>query len=145
MAKGSPEREQMKLETSISTGCNGCEYYDEATDTYTDADSCQGYCYEDAVEDYTENLLKPWLEAKAIMADSPVRINGSGMGWRGVSGHADTSARAMLDTLAIDGEFTLKVTYEDGELSFVRYSHDEPTGASFSVVPVSLDGETEWE
>ncbi len=135
---------QMKLETSISTGCNGCEYYDEDTDTYTEADSCQGYCYEDAVEDYTENLLKPWLEAKAIMADSPVRIHGSGMTWLRRSGHADTSARAILDTLAIDGDFTIKAVYEDGELSFVRYSHDEPTGASFTVEPISLDGETEW-
>lgn len=136
---------QMKLETSISTGCNGCEYYDEETDTYEDADSCQGYCYEDAVEDYTENLLKPWLESKAIMADSPVRINGSGMTWLRRSGYADTSARGILDTLAINGEFRLAITYEDGELSFVRYSHDEPTGASFSVEPRPIeDDDTEW-
>jgi hypothetical protein len=150
MAKGSPEREQMKLETTITSNCV-CYKVDEDGEGVLDTDGeavpneyCYGDCYTEQVADFTDNILPYWLEAKAVMADSPVRINGSGMGWRGVSGHAETSARGIVKALEIDGDFILRITYEDGELSVVRSSHDE-LGASFSVEPISLDGESEWE
>lgn len=139
MAKGSPEREQMKYEVEINNSCS-CSN----DETGEPLEYCDGSCWEMAVEDYTESFLKPWLEAKAIMADSPVRIHGSAMGWLRRTGHHDTSARGILDALSINGDYKLVATYEDGELSFVRYSHDEPTGASFTLEPVSLDGESEW-
>jgi hypothetical protein len=140
----------MKLQTTITSDCV-CYKVDEDGEGVLDTNGeavpseyCYGDCYAEQVFDFTDNILPSWLEAKAIMADSPVRILGSGMGWRGVSGYADTSARNIIKALEIDGDFTIRVTYEDGELSFVRSSHDE-LGASFSVVPMSLDGESEWE
>jgi len=131
-------------EMTLTTTCS-CEFYDEETDTSKPAEYCYGDCYTEDLEYYTEAFLNPWLEAKAIMADSPVRIEGSAMGWQRRSGYKDTSARAIIDSLSFDGDWTLVIRYDGNDLSFVRYSHDEPTGASFIVVPVSLDGETEWE
>jgi hypothetical protein len=140
----------MKLQTTITSNCV-CYKVDEDGEGVLDTNGeavpneyCYGDCYAEQVFDFTDNILPSWLEAKAIMADSPVRILGSGMGWRGVSGYADTTARNIVKALEIDGDFTIRITYEDGELSLVRSSHDE-LGASFSVVPVSLDGESEWE
>ena len=141
----------MKYETTISTSCF-CTKADEDGNEMLDtngepvpAEYCDGFCWESAVEDYNESFLKPWLEVKGIMADSPVRIHGSGMSWRGVSGHHDTSARGILEALSINGDYTLYITYEDGELKFVRSSHDE-FGASFSIEPRPIeDDDTEWE
>jgi hypothetical protein len=141
--KGLTEITETK-EMTLTATCS-CEVYDEETNDSKPAEFCYGDCYTDDLEYYTEAFLNPWLEAKGIMADSPVRIEGSGMGWRRLSGHKDTSARNIIDDLTFDGDWTLMVRYDGSDLSFVRYSHDEPTGASFSVVPVSLDGDTEWE
>lgn len=142
----------MKYETTITNSCtctkadeDGNEMLDEHGEPIA-SDYCHGDCWEYAVEDYTENLLKPWLEAKGIMSDSPVRIHGKGMTWLSRSGHYDTSARNILDGLSINGDYILRITYEDGELSIVRSSHDEPTGASFTIEPLSTaDDETAWE
>lgn len=151
MAKGSPERDKVKLETTITSDCvcyKTDEYGEGVLDKNGEAvpsDYCYGDCYAEQVFDFTDNILPYWLEAKAIMADSPVRINGSGMTWRGVSGYADTSARGIVKALEINGDFTLRITYEDGELSIVRSSHDE-LGASFTVEPRPIeDDDTEWE
>lgn len=143
----------MKIQGEITSNCV-CTKYDDNGDEMLDANGevvmneyCYGDCYTDQNVDFTESLLPMWLEAKGIMKDSPVRILGSGMTWRGVSGHHDTTAQNIIKALEIDGDFTLRITYDDEtrELSVVRSSHDE-LGASFVVVPRPIeDDDTEWE
>ena len=150
LAKRAKRKGQMKLETTITSDCT-CYAVNEdgegVLDSNGDAvpsESCYGDCYTESVYDFTDNILPYWLESKGVMADSPVRINGSGMGWRGQTGYADTSARGIVKALEINGDFILRITYEDGELSIVRSSHDE-LGASFSVEPRPIeDDDTEW-
>lgn len=142
---------KMKYETEITNSCtctkadeDGNEVLDESGEPMP-SDYCYGYCWEMAVEDYTESFLKPWLEVKGIMQDSPVRVHGSAMTWLRRSGYADTSARGILDALSINGDYRLSITYENGDLLFTRYSHDEPTGASFTIEPRPIeDDDTEW-
>lgn len=143
----------MKLETTITSDCV-CMAVDEDGEWVYDqngepvpADNCRYDCYDEQVYDFTDNILPMWLEAKGIMADSPVRILGSGMTWRGVSGHSDTSARGIVKALEFGNQFTLYITYDDEthDLTIVRSSHDE-LGARFEVVPVPIeDDDTEWE
>ena len=143
----------MKLETTITSDCV-CMAVDEDGEWVYDqngepvpADNCRYDCYDEQVYDFTDNILPMWLEAKGIMADSPVRILGSGMTWRGVSGHSDTSARGIVKALEFGNQFTLYITYDDEthDLTIVRSSHDE-LGASFEVVPMPIeDDDTEWE
>jgi hypothetical protein len=143
----------MKLETTITSDCT-CYKVDEDGEAVLDeqgeailADDCRYDCYDEQVYDFTDNILPSWLEAKGIMADSPVRILGSGMTWRGVSGHSDTSARGIVKALEFGNQFTLYITYDDEthDLTIVRSSHDE-LGARFEVVPAAIeDDDTEWE
>jgi hypothetical protein len=143
----------MKLQTEITSNCV-CVKYDEDGMAMLDEQGeaipneyCFGDCYAEQVYDFTDNILPSWLEAKGIMADSPVRILGSGMTWRGVSGHSDTSARGIVKALEFGNQFTLYITYDDEthDLTIVRSSHDE-LGARFEVVPQPIeDDDTEWE
>lgn len=143
----------MKLETTITSQCV-CMAVDEDGEWVYDqngepvpSEYCRYDCYDEQVYDFTDNILPSWLEAKGIMADSPVRILGSGMTWRGVSGHSDTSARGIVKALEFGNDFTLYITYDDEthDLTIVRSSHDE-LGARFEVVPMPIeDDDTEWE
>lgn len=143
----------MKLQTTITSDCV-CYKTDEdgegVLDEHGEAvpnEYCYGDCYAEQVYDFTDNILPYWLEAKAIMADSPVLINGTRMTWRSISGHAETSARGIVKALEINGDFTLRITYDDEskELSVVRSSHDE-MGALFEITPrATEDDDTEWE
>jgi hypothetical protein len=128
-----------------------CIKYDEFGEPVLDkngdtipADQCNYDCYTEQVFDFTETFLPMWLESKAIMADSPVRIGGSGMTWRGVGGYTDTSARGIVKALEFGNQFTLYFTLKDGDLSCVRRSHDE-YGALFEIEPMPIaDDDTEW-
>jgi hypothetical protein len=80
-----------------------------------------------------------------------IRIDGEKMGWQRLDGYAivevigrpntpamENLTDILLETLRLNGDWTLvfKLSHE-GRLSAVRYSHDEPTGAGFSVVFMS--------
>jgi hypothetical protein len=62
-----------------------------------------------------------------------VRIEGSGMGWRVVTGVAIVDVADILAALRVNGDYRLVVTTMESLLSAVRYSHDEPCGASFRI------------
>jgi hypothetical protein len=58
-------------------------------------------------------------------------IEGTGMGWTRASGYIVVSSDKAVDALGLNGEY--RIVLNVGEtLSAVRYSHDEPTGASFT-------------
>lgn len=102
------------------------------SDTY-----CTGACWTDA--NYTGELaLDDWL--KSVDEPKHLRIEGRAMGWQRRSGWTDVTAtwEKLRDALALDrADWTLRFDVdEQGILTARRYSHDEPTGASFSIYPV---------
>jgi hypothetical protein len=123
---------------TLTTSCT-CETYDEDTDTYSPAEYCSG-CWDEVKQVWDADILQPWLNAHNISNDSPIRLEGVGMGWQRRSGYADTTPSQMLDTLAFGNDYALRFHLDDDHaLTIVRTSHDEPTGASF-VIQI-LEGE----
>lgn len=100
---------------------------------------CYGFCFEETYS-ILENLIEEWREMNSHKASDEVRIDGEKMTWQRLDGHAivDVSkglTDAIIGTLSLKGgDWTLVFKLsEDGHLSTVRYSHDEPTGAGFSI------------
>lgn len=114
-------------QATLSTDCT-CEY-DETTDYY-----CIGDCYEFACERVDE-ILNEWDSRNGVSAqDLAVRIDGSRMGWTGSSGYFITHDIDTIPAiLKINGDYRLVFTLDGETLRVIRYSHDEPTGASFTV------------
>jgi hypothetical protein len=58
------------------------------------------------------------------------------MGWTGASGYAISKANSkdLLSKLTFNGDWRLRFVFDGNTLAITRWSHDEPTGASFEVV-----------
>lgn len=121
---------------TITTECT-CEHYDYNTDTYEPASVCYGDCSEWAWEDAT-SLIDSWAKH---WDTNGIRIEAEGMGWTRASTYLEMSfewAEQALRAFTIDGEFRVNLTVDDdGQLSVLRYSHDEPTGCRMVAVPIS--------
>ena len=121
---------------TITTDCT-CEYYDEETDSYEPASDCYGDCSDLAWEDAT-SLIDSWARH---WDTNGIRIEASGMGWTGAEAYLELTFREpehIVRALTIGGEFRLNLTVDDdGQLSVLRYSHDEPTGCRMVAVPIS--------
>lgn len=111
----------IKLESrEISTECT-CEWED-----------CYG-CF-DVDKNEMLNFIKEWECSYAPESwEGNVRIEGSGMGLRAVTGVAIVDITDILPALSLNGDYRLVVTTMESLLSAVRYSHDEPCGASFRI------------
>lgn len=116
-----------KQQVELQSDCT-CLNEDETTWS----ESCYG-CYDDAVEDL-KYLITEWADAQG-KEFSNVRIDGSAMGWQRESGYAMTPLYRISEALSIRGDFRIVFTLESGTLTATRYSHDEPTGASFTFKP----------
>ena len=113
----------------ISTECS-CEW--DAESPYYDYPLCDG-CWEDA-RALVLSLIERWVNNYAPESwQGNVSIDGSGMGWRGVSGRAIVDMTDILPALSVNGDYRLTVMLDGGELSAIRSSHDEPCGASFRI------------
>ena len=132
---------------AITTNCE-CLYLDEE-DKEVIPENCFGDCYQEA-KDFTLELIEEWLERN----DYPeaVMIKGVAMTWQRLSGYAlireasDKLARETLDKLTLDRDFTLELKLTGRACHIVRYSHDEPTGASFELHPfTACDGWSECQ
>lgn len=109
--------------------------------------TCYGECYEDSFFQLNE-LIEQWVELNKHKATDTVAIHGERMGWQGLYGLAlvevsddlTEDIRAALQLDRADWTLVFKLS-EEGALSAVRYSHDEPTGAGFSFgyVPVEVN------
>jgi hypothetical protein len=97
-------------------------------------DYCSGGCYEYKLE-WLEEELNEYLESNGN--PSTLQVNGSAIGWQRLSGYAtcDADSKKLLDALTFNGDWRLRFTFNDKDLHVIRWSHDEPTGASFYVVP----------
>jgi hypothetical protein len=125
---------QTNLSFDITSDCV-CESLDE-NDNPIPTEHCWGDCYDIALENLDEQVLKPWLNHHDLDLSSELRVEGSAMGWRKAFGTYEVLAEDLLDSLIFDGDWKLYFTLDNKHnLSVVRYSHDEPTGAFFLVSP----------
>ena len=99
------------------------------------ADYCQDACYDYKHENWEADFFPTWL--KLVGEPEHVLITGRAMGWQRQSGMAIVEAQwgRLYKALTINGEYTLKMTLEGENFKVVRYSHDEPTGATFTIEP----------
>jgi hypothetical protein len=119
---------------ALTTNCECC-YLDEEDNEIT-PEYCQGYCYEDAMDDCTE-LLEDWQRLNDY--PSAVIIQGRAMGWQRRDGYAlirangsDKIAAEIISKLQLNGDFTLQFTLKGKACTVRRTSHDE-LGASFEL------------
>jgi hypothetical protein len=107
----------------------------ELTNTCTceSIDECFGDCYESDLDYITERLAL-WVDKVATdVWDTEVVIATNGMNWNRVSGMTKVPAEDIVKTLSINSEWRLVFKFEGDSLKVVRYSHDEPTGATFYI------------
>jgi hypothetical protein len=133
----------------VSTNCE-CSFTDEEGNEIPEVspDYCNG-CGDWMLEGALE-LIEEWLERN----DYPdaVIIQGVAIGWQRRAGYAlireagDKIPAAILEKLTLNGDFTLELKLKGKAGHAVRYSHDEPTGASFELHPfTACDGWSECQ
>jgi hypothetical protein len=90
-------------------------------------------CWEDSVWLF-KDMMNTWRKTVGVDWNT-VRITGRSMGWRKTSGEAIVSFDKVLDTLKINGDFTLRFKHEGTVLTATRSSHDEYcAGFSFTLI-----------
>ena len=135
-----------KIEIQISNACE-CRYCDacglsgqditcpECANETRFTDWCDGACYEYKIEELEEYLLPAFM----AVYNQPeyLRIEGKRMGWQSRSGYKVIKAthKELWDALTFSGDWTLRYVLKGKSLTVTRYSHDEPTGASFTIKP----------
>lgn len=92
------------------------------------ANGCMG-CWDDSKEMFYQSLYE-WRKEVGVSWNL-VRIEGSAMGWTRSKGSAVVPLERVLEALTIRGDFRIEVQLQGKSFSARRYSHDEPTGASF--------------
>ncbi len=103
------------------------------------SETCYG-CFEDELLNIKHDLLNAWMNANGYELDTPIKILGSGMTWRGVSGYKITTPKNLVNDLMLNADFTLRF-YANADyttLKVVRSSHDE-LGAGFEFELLSPD------
>jgi len=130
--------ETLTLQYELSNTCS-CEDYDEDTDTSSPSNECFG-CYDDDLGNIKHDLMNKWLVANEFELDTPIKIIGTRMTWRGVSGYKMTTPENLISSLTGDYDFTLRFYASDDykTLRVVRSSHDE-LGASFEFEQATPD------
>lgn len=119
-------------EATLSTDCT-CTYLD-GDGNEAESRECWG-CYGEQRDYIKEYFLDAWQYANKILEGQPVDIKGYAMGWQRLNGYATVPVENIIDTLTINGDYKLRFILSENysELKVIRYSHDEPTGASFTV------------
>lgn len=130
---------------TLTNGCT-CATVDENGDEVSSLD-CFG-CFDESVEAFGE-----FMEARVSglrIDDEPVSaliIRASGVNWTRNSyiytldvdsDYFEAVGPHLVESLSINTEWRITATETDlGKMSVVRYSHDEPTGASFDIEMVN--------
>lgn len=86
--------------------------------------------------DYVLETLTEWADNAGV---SHFTVTGKAMGWTRAEGFTVVAWDKLLDAFILNGDFRIVFTLADGEntLTAVRYSHDEPMGASFEARPAT--------
>jgi hypothetical protein len=87
----------------------------------------------DDAKDYATELVENWMTAHDVDPSDEILVKYSGATWQRLSGSAPAVASSLPMIFKVNGgDYTLTVKYDsaDQSLTIVRYSHDEPTGAT---------------
>lgn len=138
------------LEDWTSTLTTDCECLTEDEETGEDVrpSQCWGECGEWMLED-AELILEEWQKRNSD--PEAALITGVNMGWMRREGYSiargyvyEVLTKAILKRLMLDADFRLELKLEGQNLTATRWSHDEPTGCSFTVAPfMPCDGYSE--
>lgn len=117
-------QKQVKIELDSSCTC---------TDEYGQwAGECFG-CWQENLDIFNE-MLTEWKTVVGYNDDTnDILIQGTAMGWQRRSGFVVVLPNDITSALHINGDYRLVFTFDNDSLTCVRYSHDEPTGASFTI------------
>lgn len=132
-----------KLEIGIDSRCV-CTDYDDETGEAVASEWCFGDCFNDSIEVFEDLIVSPFIQAHPEI--HRFKVEGRGMGWQRRSGVAEIMpyARDIVSQLTLSGDFRLLVSYDMGDsFTVIRYSHDEPTGASFTYTILKEDDSVE--
>lgn len=80
--------------------------------------------------------LREWADTAGV---DYFTVEGKAMGWTRADGFTVIAWDILADAFSLNGDYRVVFTLADGEntLTAVRYSHDEPVGASFAVRPAT--------
>jgi hypothetical protein len=134
MGEGNKMNTNTIYESEMTTDCTCID-----ENGYQRPNDCWGWCYQDAEQDVAY-LIEEWVERSDTATDT-VRIESNRMNWDGVSGYAVVDIDKLINTVKINAEYRLRFKLERNNLTIVRYSHDEPMGALFTVNFVPDDTE----
>lgn len=139
--KGHKMSETTLTTVTLTTDCH-CDIYDEETGEFVPSDGtdCFG-CYDTDWDDFIENIYEPWLAVIGADDSTTIRIDGTGLGWRRMSGWASVSARDIHSTLRIDGDYRIEYRFDGTDLTAVRWSHDEPVGTGVFTFAIDANNE----
>jgi hypothetical protein len=114
----------------LSNTCT-CTWFEDGE--FIESTHCFGECYENDFAN-VEDRIALWVDKVATdMWDTEVVIATNKMNWDGRAGITKVPAEDIIETLKINAEWRLVFKFEGDSLKVVRYSHDEPTGATFYI------------
>lgn len=129
-------------QATITTDCT-CQAVDEDGNYIENdkgepvlADRCyDGDCWNYQVEDFGESFIPMWTEQVGLDNSDLVEVSSASVRWTREPFKAITQVENILAVLYFGNQYTLDFTLDGTSLTVVRYSHDEPTGSSFTIKP----------
>ena len=111
-----------------------CTAYDEDTDSYVEMDYCDGHCWEDTIEDFTniteklfdDNETYWWKVSNLKLWDG----NHSGYFFA-------KDAKELIRGMTVDSAWTLTGEICDGYIKYSVAHHDAPCGSNTTLEPIS--------
>lgn len=131
--------ETYRATIKISSQCD-CTVIDEITGEDRDSDECFG-CHKDNVDLLISEVLEPWMKANNLTESSTVKFSVMNLTWANRSGSGLVEVSDLLKgdyATIMRGDYTVYWTLVGDKLTAVRYSHDEPTGATYNFQPKKI-------
>lgn len=121
---------------SLLTSDEGVPTCDECGLEGVPTDYCSEFCFDYKHDNWAGDYYPEWLSR--VGNPTHLLIKGKGMGWERLDGMASVEVstwNALFQVFTINGEWTLRFKIAGDTFTVVRSSHDEPTGASFTIEP----------
>lgn len=129
--KTTTNQEQTVEYYTLTSDCT-CTDYNPDTDEATESE----YCYESEkwelkyLEETIENNFKDYNFFDIVY---------KGRGWTQQSGTAWTTKENIVTGLQINGDYRTEVEVYNDRIEATRYSHDNPTGTTYTFTPTHKD------
>lgn len=135
----------MSISVEVENTCT-CQYCEqcECSYSYIPTDECpecqaemkESDCYGDCYNDAKEAALSYIMDWADFHKVDSWAIRYEGMTWERKSGttYPISGLEETFDALTVNGDYRLVFILDNGTLKVLRYSHDEPMGASFTFI-----------